>query len=227
MRHVFLTYFTGTERETFDVTLDGIEIGYGTIEKDAEADRPPSTISEEFYDYPRPCRSSVISTTSGSSSMSSRSSAAGNYDQPPPCGNKPVGGRYINAPRSFSESSDKSDVRFSLSSSPLIRESLYESPRSWTGSDRDTLSSESSTVVFPPGASSRLDQIQKLLEDVTDPVNVLCQCLKAENLKHLDEKMTFMLQSTEVLKHLSFKTSLDALPGMLYVKVFIYARILK
>ena len=219
MRHIFLTYFTGTERETFDVTLDGIEIGYGTIEKDPEADRPPSTISEEFYDFPRPCRASVISTTSGSSSLSSRSSATGNSDQPPPCGNKTVGTRYINTPRSTSESSDKSDVRFSLSSSfPVIRDSLYESPRSWTGSDRDTLS-ESSTVkpsvtASPPGAASKLEEIRRLLEDVTDPVTVLCQCLKADNLKQLDEKMTSMLESTEVLKHLSFKTSLDALSGM-------------
>ena len=216
MRHVFLTYFTGTERETFDVTLDGIEIGYGIIEKDAE--RPRSGVSEDSYDYPRLCRGSVISTTSGSSSWSSRSSTTGKNDQPPPCSNKPVGSGYINSPRSCADSSEPSDVKFSLPSSPLTRDSVYETPKSWTGSDRDTLS-ESSTVK-PSGSTSKLDQIQKLLEDVTDPVNVLCQSLQAENPKHLDEKLTFMLQSTEALKHLSFKTSLDTLPGMMLLWSF-------
>lgn len=213
MQHILLTYFTGTERETFDVTLDGIEVGYGALEKDETQERTQSTISEEKYAFIQNVRDSTFSTSSVSSSVSSHSS---NSNQPPPCGNRPV--NYTNIPQYSLQSPETSEVKFTLpSSSPLTRNSGFEDQSYGTRSDRYSPTRTLSNVSASTGSSavsSKLDQIHRLLEEVTDPVSVLCQSLQAENVKQLDEKMTVLLESTEALKHLSFKTSLDALPGI-------------
>ena len=54
---------------------------------------------------------------------------------------------------------------------------------------------------------SKLEQIRKLLEEETDPVNVLCSCLNIPNsVGALDEKLTSMIQPTEGLKDASLPT---------------------
>ena len=70
---------------------------------------------------------------------------------------------------------------------------------------------------------TKLDQIQKLLEGVTDPVNVLCDSLNIKNgIGELDQKLTHMLKSIECLKHLSYEELLDDIPGMSNDKLLFY-----
>ena len=70
---------------------------------------------------------------------------------------------------------------------------------------------------------TKLDQIQKLLEDVTDPVNVLCDSLHINNgIRELDEKLTHMLRSIECLKHLTYEDHLNDIPGMSNDKLLFY-----
>ena len=222
MKYIVLNYFTGTDNKSFDVTLDGIEIGYGQIEP---IPRSKSAISEEFYDFPPQGRDSLISYSSTSSSVSSRSSNAATFSQPPPpCRTQ---AKYINISENPVNStplaSASSDVSFDLASetpSPSQTDSCYVPPDTWTSpmqqspsvvSSSETPSKNNSLVL-----SSKLDQIQRLLEDVTDPVSILCQSLHAENDRELDERMTSLLKPTEVLKHMS--PTLDSLTGTFLCK---------
>ncbi|XP_060564669.1 uncharacterized protein LOC132723885 isoform X2 [Ruditapes philippinarum] len=53
--------------------------------------------------------------------------------------------------------------------------------------------------------TNKLEYIRKILADETDPEEMLCQCLGInKGVKHLDEKMTSMVQCVETLRHLSF-----------------------
>ena len=70
---------------------------------------------------------------------------------------------------------------------------------------------------------TKLDQIQTLLEGVTDPVNVLCDSLHINNgIRELDEKLTHMLRSIECLKHLTYEDHLNDIPGMSNDKLLFY-----
>ena len=109
--------------------------------------------------------------------------------------------------------SESPDVSFSISSqsqSPSSQtDSCYVSPDSWTS----PLNSPSDTSSTGTIISSKLDQIQRLLEGATDPVSILCQSLHAENDRQLDDRMTAMLQPTEVLKNISRKPSRNSFSG--------------
>ena len=174
-------YFADSERATFDVTLDGIEIGYGVIEQ-AE--------KEDDYDL---LRGSMVSTSSGSSSMSSRSSNA-SYDTPSPCSRKPIlNKQYVNFSRSLSETAEMQKTTVPK--------------RCSSASEYVTL--EDAAV----SKSSKLEQIHRLLLDEIDPVNILCQSFQVDSRKHLDEKIASMLQPTGTLKGFPFEASQDATSG--------------
>ncbi|XP_045214225.2 uncharacterized protein LOC123564593 isoform X2 [Mercenaria mercenaria] len=97
---------------------------------------------------------------------------------------------------------DESDINEGRSIiSKTSRDSLYV--------NIDDVSRESSEPC-PEGISkmsreNKLEYIRKILEDETDPEELLCQCLGIDKgVRHLDEKMTSMVQSVETLRHLSF-----------------------
>lgn len=62
------------------------------------------------------------------------------------------------------------------------------------------------TSVTSSKPSSLFDKLHQLLEDVTDPVHILCQSLDVEaNLAHLDDKLTQMTMSKDALNTISFQ----------------------
>ena len=203
-------YFPGTERESFDVTLDDIEIGYGVIEKSTEL-QPDSYLEDIELSRSDRDRVSVVSSSSDSSPVSSKSFKTDDRGLPPRRKSSNTG--YVNMDSASSEKTETSDI----ATLPFTTTCTCTC-HSYSGCDIDLLvpsSSTPSSTKVSQETLQKLDQIQRLLEDVTDPVSVLCQSLKVANdIKELDQKLTLMLKSTEALKQLSHENSLDFIPGM-------------
>ena len=106
--------------------------------------------------------------------------------------------------RSVSELYGEPSIRgSSLSSSSGV--SSRSSPRS------SVLRSSNSSSI---SSFSKLDQLYRLLEDVTDPVSILCQSLEVEDdVAHLDEKLSQMMESTDALGIISSQSVLDSVTG--------------
>ena len=204
-------YFPGTERESFDVTLDDIEIGYGVIEKSTEL-QPDFYLEDIELSGSDRDRVSVVSSSSDSSPVSSKSFKTDDRGLPPRRKSSNAG--YVNMDSAFSEKTETSDIKSTLPFTTPCTCTCH----SYSGSDIDLLVPSSSTPSsrnVSQETLQKLDLIQRLLEDVTDPVSVLCQSLKVANdIKELDQKLTLMLKSTEALKQLSHENSLDFIPGM-------------
>lgn len=189
--NVSLYFFSwkGTSPDTFDVLVGGKEIGFGQI--DALTDS--SAIDRESaYDLPPPpARHSTFSSASSNTPKSVSyyyNEDNDFYDYPPQ--------RRQDIPSSYSASSESSSVvssAFSTDSEISSKAVKDYSPSKESKSNSDSL--------------SKLEQIRKLLEDETDPVNILCSCLNIPNsVGALDEKLTSMIQPTESLKDAPFPT---------------------
>ena len=187
---------SGTSPDTFDVLVGGKEIGFGQI--DALTDS--SAIDRESaYDLPPPpARHSTFSSASSNTPKSVSyyyNEDNDFYDYPPQ--------RRQDIPSSYSASSESSSVvssAFSTDSEISPKAVKDYSPSKESKSNSDSL--------------SKLEQIRKLLEDETDPVNILCSCLNIPNsVGALDEKLTSMIQPTESLKDASFPTIALGKPG--------------
>ena len=93
--------------------------------------------------------------------------------------------------------------RFGQSNSPYVNDQSRASSRS----------SNASTI----SPMSKLDQLQKLLSDVTDPIAILCQSLKIkDDVAHLDEKLSQMMISTDALGVISCQSVLESLSGKIH-----------
>ena len=181
-------YFTGTDQETFDVLLEGVEIGFGQIETIQVIN---NTDRETVCDLPPPSRHCAFSTASSVSlkSVSYYNEEADLYDYPP--------SRRENIVSTCSLSSSVSSA-----SSSVVSSDAETSPKVL----KDTVQTGKQTCskFRTSSNSSKLEQIRALLEDETDPVNVLCGCLNIPNdPRALDEKMTSMIVPTETLKNVS------------------------
>ena len=180
-------YFSGAHRETFDVTLDNTDVAYNCV---VEEVKPLSdSLDDDLFFPDRVSIASVPSKSSLRSTGSARFSETSNDDPPPP----PPGGtfsctaNYVNINRTSSGRSTSS-------------------ANSWEA----TASTRTSQASL-----SKLDQIQRLLKDETDPVNILCQSLNISNdIRELDERLTSMLQTTEALKQLSYQYPMDPVLGI-------------
>lgn len=86
------------------------------------------------------------------------------------------------------------------------RESLYV--------NIDDISREDTERLQEMSHPNKLEFIHKILQDETDPEQMLCECLGIDKeIKHLDDKMTSMVQCVETLRHLSFSGT-EVLQGM-------------
>lgn len=94
------------------------------------------------------------------------------------------------------------EVIFSSGHNDGDRESVYTNI-----SDVRRTPSPSDDPTHAPPRENKLEKIRELLEDVTDPLDMLCQCLGLEkNIEQLDKKMTDMISSVETLRQLTYST---------------------
>lgn len=174
-----------TEEETFTVMLDGIEIGYGEVEEFA---RPNS------YTFDGRCS---FRSSASSSGVSSSRESGWSYDdpctrQPPPAPHRQrsTGSNYVEMSRTPPRISGISESSYASQS-----ESIYD------------VVSEATTE-----PASRLELLNRLLADVTDPIGILCHSLGVENdVMQLDDKLASLVQSTNVLKQLHYQPDISSM----------------
>ena len=148
---------------------------------------------ETICGLPPPSRHSAFSSVSSNSLPKSVSYYNDNddlYDYPPP--------RRGDTVSTYSTTSS-----ISSESSSVIGSDLETSPNVFKDAPPEICKNRR-TKVSTCSNLSKLEQIRALLEDETEPLSVLCECLNIpKNTSALDDKMTSMIVATEALKHAS------------------------